>query len=341
MAISFQKKSEFFTFHDPMQDGELIDRQTEVRFDPLTGESSRIIFDPGAPFTTPDYSDVAKKTSGKNCPFCSENVMNLTPTFPDELIAGGRMKKGEAVVFPNLFPYSKHNAVVRMTDQHYVPLEDFKPSLIENAFVAAHDYVQKVVQSDPKTAYASINWNYLPASGGSILHPHIHVLASEHPTNYQATTLAHGKSFYEQHRKNYYLALKAEEQQRNERWIGSEGSIAWVHAFAPKSHCDFIGIFDDAPSLSALTEKSWYVLAKSMTHLFGYFQQIGLASFNLAVFIPIKATPADWVHVRLIPRFTSGLLETSDMNVFNYLHQEPLSLKVPEQVAKDAAAFFQ
>ena len=46
MSIIFTAKEEFFAFHDPMQDGKLIDRKTEIRMDPLTGETSRIIFYP-------------------------------------------------------------------------------------------------------------------------------------------------------------------------------------------------------------------------------------------------------------------------------------------------------
>ena len=58
------------------------------------------------------------------------------------------------------------------------------------------------------------------------------------------------------------------------------------------------------------------------------------------LFIPVKEHAAQQVHFRLIPRMTIGMLETSDMNVFNYLHGEPLSLKAPEEVAKAAATFF-
>ncbi|HEX5564145.1 MAG TPA: hypothetical protein VFX34_04230, partial [Sporosarcina sp.] len=90
MPVSFRKHEEFFTFHDPMQDGKLIDRKTEIRFDPLTGETSRVIFDPGAPFMPKDYSELAKATEGEKCPFCAENVSKITPRFPDELVEGGR-----------------------------------------------------------------------------------------------------------------------------------------------------------------------------------------------------------------------------------------------------------
>ncbi|WP_262177259.1 hypothetical protein [Saccharococcus sp. Marseille-Q5394] len=339
MPISFRKHEEFFTFHDPMQDGKLIDRKTEVRFDPLTDETSRIIFDPGAPFVPKDYSELAKATEGKKCPFCTENVSKITPRFPDELVEGGRFVGKEAVVFPNLFPYSKHNAVVRMSEQHYVKPEEFTEELISDSFKAAHQYIEKVLEFDSKTEYVSINWNYLPPSGGSILHPHIHVLASEQPTNYQAAVTSKSHAFYENEGENYFTSLVAEERTIGERWIGKAGSIDWMHAFAPKSHCDFIGVFE-AASFNELTTANYDDLAKSLLRFFSYFKEVGLESFNAAMFIPVNKHGAEQVHFRLIPRMTIGALETSDMNVFNYLHGEPLSLKAPEDVAKAAAKFF-
>ncbi|WP_252504115.1 hypothetical protein [Sporosarcina sp. Marseille-Q4943] len=339
MPISFRKHEEFFTFHDPMQDGKLIDRKTEIRFDPLTGETSRIIFDPGAPFVPKDYSELAKATEGKKCPFCAENVSTITPRFPDELVEGGRYVGKEAVVFPNLFPYSKHNAVVRMSEQHYVKLEEFTETLISDSFTAAHQYIENVLEFDPKTEYVSINWNYLPPSGGSILHPHIHVLASEKPTNYQAIVTSSSHDFYETEGKNYFTSLVSEERELEERWIGKKGSINWMHAFAPKSHGDFLGVFD-ASSFNELDSDAFDDLAKSLLRFFRYFKENGLESFNASLFIPVNKHAAEQVHFRLIPRMTIGMLDTSDMNVFNYLHGEPLSLKAPEEVAKAAAKFF-
>ncbi|MCG7345600.1 hypothetical protein MHZ92_15815 [Sporosarcina sp. ACRSL] len=339
MPIEFRKHDEFFTFHDPMQDGKLIDRKTEIRFDPLTRETSRIIFDPGAPFVPKDYSELAKATEGSKCPFCAENISKITPRFPDELVEGGRFVGKEAVVFPNLFPYSKHNAVVRMSEKHYVKLEEFTETLISDAFKAAHQYSKNVLEFDPKTEYISINWNYLPPSGGSILHPHIHVLASEQPTNYQATITSNSHDFHEKEGHNYFTSLVAEESTLRERWIGKKGSINWIHAFAPKGHCDFIGVFE-ASSFPELASSGYDDLANSLLRFFRYFKEIGIESFNASLFIPVKKHSAEQVHFRLIPRMTIGMLDTSDMNVFNYLHGEPLSLKVPEEVAKEAAKFF-
>jgi UDPglucose--hexose-1-phosphate uridylyltransferase len=339
MSITFTAKEEFLTFHDPMQDGKLIDRKTEIRMDPLTGETSRLIFDPGTPFTSLDYSELATQTEGSKCPFCPENVHTFTPKFPNDLIEGGRFIQGEAVVFPNLFPYSKHNAVVRMCDQHYVKLNEFTEPVIANSFSAAHDYLNKIIEQDSKTAYASINWNYLPPSGGSILHPHIHVLASEMPTNYQLTTLASSEQYYTEIGSNYYDSLIECEREIDERFIAKVGSIDWVHAFAPKSHTDFIGVLD-ASSLEEVNDSHWQDLAKSLTCFFQYFESIGIESFNLGLFIPIRKNSSERVHVRIVPRLTVGALQTSDMNVFNFLHGEPLCLKVPEKTTKEVAVYF-
>lgn len=340
MSISFRKEEEFFTFHDPMQDGKLIDRKTEVRYDPLTGESSRIIFDPGAPFVPSDYSKMAEETSGDKCPFCKENVFSKTPRFSDELVEGGRILVGEAVAFPNLFPYSKHNAVVRMTDHHFVKLDEFTPKRIRDAFHAAHQYIDKVVEFDQKSSYASINWNYLPPSGGSILHPHIHVLLSEHPTNYQATIAHNAQILHGNTGINFFEEIVRIEQEKDERWIGRSGSISYLHAFAPKSHYDFIGVFD-AHSFADLTEAHLNDFAHDMQRFFAYFLKNGVESFNLGLFIPLEKKPGERIHVRLIPRMTIGMLDTSDMNVFNYLHGEPLSLKEPEKIAKEVASYFE
>lgn len=339
LTINFTANNEFFSFHDPMQGGKLIDRKTEIRKDPLTGETSRIIFDPGASFTPTDYKELAENTAGSKCPFCPENVNSITPSFPDRLIEGGRLVRDEAIVFPNLFPYSKHNAVVRMTNQHYVKLKEFSTTTIVNSFSAAHDYLKNVVGQDPKTAYASINWNYLPPSGGSILHPHIHVLASEQPTNYQATIAAATKQYYQEHNCNFHSDLVKREHEIGERFIGSAGSIDWLHAFAPKSHTDFIGVFN-AASFDQLTENHWEDLAESVLKFFRYFEQIGIASFNLGLFIPLSENETERVHVRLLPRLTVGALQTSDMNVFNFLHGEPLCMKVPENTTVEVAAYF-
>lgn len=333
--ISFKREEEYFVFQDPKGTGEMLERKTEVRFDPLTGESSRLVVDPGLKLSPPDYSEIGESTKGTRCPFCPENIFRITPKFPSNISGQGRIQVGESVVFPNLFPYSKHNGVAIFSGQHYVKLTEFTEEMIENAFRGAQVYLEKVVETDPEVKYASINWNYLPYSGSSILHPHIQMIASKFPTNYQARTVTGAEKFYAKHRQNYYQALLEEEKRLGERLIKPGNLLSWIHAFAPKSHMDFIGIFPETYSLGDLTGGHWQALARDLIKLFDYLNSQGLASFNMLMHVPIKQNPADLVHLRLVPRLTIGLLETSDINFFQMLHQEPLSYRVPEEIARE------
>jgi galactose-1-phosphate uridylyltransferase len=336
VAIIFKKEEETFVFYD--NDGNKTERKTEIRFDPLTGETSRLVFDPGLHLTPADYTEAAEQTGGLKCPFCPENILKLTPVFPKEVAESGRIVKGEATVFPNLFPYSKHNGVVVFSREHYVRLEEFTPRLIKDAFMAAQTYIQRVASVDPKAKYASINWNYLPTSGGSIIHPHLHVVVSESGTNYQTHAYEKAAEFEKETGKEYFAALYEAEKAIGERWIGEKGDVAWMHAYAPKSHHDYIAVFRSAHSFESVTEGDWDCFAEGLLSIFASMAEEGFSSFNFVLSAdPEEKSP---IHARLIPRFTMGALHTSDINFFQALHQEPLSYKVPEEVAAKARGRF-
>ncbi|WP_240376406.1 hypothetical protein [Bacillus piscicola] len=337
MIELFRKQEEVFTFYDG--EGKKVDRKTEIRQDPLTGETSRLVFDPGVEFTIPDYSETAKKTAGKNCPFCPENIEKMTPVFPDSISRTGRIRHGDAVVFPNLFPYSKHNGVVVFSGVHYVRLDDFTPEIIKNAFMCAHTYIRRVQKEEDTPLYTSINWNYLPHSGGSILHPHLHVILSEAPTNTQSLTEKRGEEFKRSYQKDYLTALYEAERHQGERFIGERGDVAWIHAFAPKSHHDYMAIFRGKRGLEEIQERDWLHFAEGLQRIFASLTAQGLASFNMVLTVPEKSSALP-VHARLIPRLAIGGLATSDINFFQALHQEPLSYKSPEKNAEQARQNF-
>jgi len=334
MTLKLQKNEEWFKFSDSQ--GNAIERKTEVRICPVTGESSRLVFDAGLTVTPPDYTKIAEQTGGAKCPFCPENVYKMTPVFPKEITEEGRITLGEATVFPNLFPYSKHNGVAIFSSQHYVRLEEFTPNLIKDAFIAAQKYIEKVMTTDSKVRYASINWNYLPYSGGSILHPHIHIIVSETPTNYQKLVDEKAKAF----EADLFSSLYEMEKSLDERWIGEKENVAWMHAYAPKSQNDFISIFPGKYRINDIEEKDWISFAEGLKAIFVTIQEQGFASFNMALHISIDKDSKQSIHARLIPRFTIGMLDTSDINYFQALHQEPLTYKVPEEVAAKARAHF-
>lgn len=336
LAIQFKKESETSTFFDG--EGTKIERTTEVRFDPLTGETSRLVFDPGLNIKPNDYQNLAEQTAGKNCPFCPENILKMTPVFSNEITKNGRMVHGEATLFPNLFPYSKYNGVAVFSDKHFVRLNEFTTPMIKDAFTVAQSFIHKVQSIDSSVPYTSINWNYLPISGGSIIHPHLHVIISERATNYQTITCNGAKTFKDNTNQLYFTALYKAEKMLKERWIGEYGNVAWMHAFAPKSHNDFIGFFKDTYTINDVTEQDWNDFAKGLQAIFKSLQEQGFSSFNFM----LSADPNKWlpVHFRLIPRLTIGMLNTSDMNFFQALHEESLSYKMPEKITLETRKHF-
>lgn len=337
MEITFRKEEEWFQFYDGK--GGLIERKTEIRFDPLTGETSRIVFDPGLRPVPTEYSKEAMETGGSNCPFCPEKIYSMTPLFPNNIAEEGRIKVGEAVLFPNLFPYSKHNGVAVFSGRHYVKLSEFTPAMIEDALKAAQIYINKVLETDPKAAYASINWNYLPASGGSILHPHLHVIVSEHPTNSQTLIQEKDLQFQQQTGKSYFTKLFELEKDGGERWVGEKGNVKWIHAFSPKSHCDFIGTIHERYGFGDVDDTDWSHLAHTLKNLFAMLEKEGFSSFNML----LDSGSSDIgqpLRLRLIPRLSMGMLGTSDINFFQVLHQEPLAYWTPEDNAAKARKLF-
>ncbi|KAB2336337.1 hypothetical protein F7731_12705 [Cytobacillus depressus] len=337
MTITFQKKEECFNFFD--NNGNAIERSTEVRFDPLTGETSRLIYDSGLVFLPPDYSEIAVQNGGAKCPFCPENLLKLTPVFPKEIIGKGRIYKGEAVGFPNLFPYSKHNGVIIFSSQHYVQLEEFTTTMISDAFSAAQDYIQKIIASDCEARFASINWNYLPEAGGSVLHPHIQVCVSDSPTNYQA--LLDEKTQTYKGEQDAFTDLYEIEKSLGERWIGEKGNVAWMHAFAPKGQNDFLAVFKNKYSIHDINELDWTDFAEGLQVIFQTLKDQGFASFNMALNISInEESSKQAMNARLIPRFTIGMMNTSDINYYQALHQESLTYKTPEAIALKARKHF-
>ena len=91
--------------------GEPVRTTIEVRCDPLTGHSSRILPERGLmPASDFDLEAFARE-SQPQCPFCPGRIDQLTPMLPARIHPGGRIVCGEAVLFANLHAYSSHSAV--------------------------------------------------------------------------------------------------------------------------------------------------------------------------------------------------------------------------------------
>ncbi|MHB1127457.1 MAG: hypothetical protein ACYC2T_10980, partial [Bacillota bacterium] len=289
MQIKFECQEQTMVFLDPNQNGQPRSQLTELRKDPVTGYQTRVLHFPVHIPQRPDFTGVVEKSLKYGCPFCPESVFKLTPQFPNGITPNGRFQVGEALVFPNMFPYDAHSGVAIFSKEHYVPLDGFNEDTLANGFIAAQKYLQAVALSDPECLYCSINWNYMPHAGASMIHPHIQIVASNTPTTYQQAMLQASSRYDQELGLNIWEELLKCELQQDRRYVGNTGNIEWLCAFAPKGYIDVIGLFRGQPSIVDIPPEDWRDYACGLRKVMLYYhKRWNSYSFNLSVFSGIR-----------------------------------------------------
>jgi galactose-1-phosphate uridylyltransferase len=318
---------------DPREGFERSKSQLEIRWDPLTGQSCRLL--PEGSLPPPELQDLAAlaERTRPTCPFCAERVESATPRFPPEVWPEGRIRRGEALLFPNLVPYSKWSSVsVYSPRRHVLRLDELTPSLLADNLAAQVSFARAVLRHDPSSQWVSVNANQLPPSGSSIFHPHLQGSASPVPTTVQRLLADLGPAALRE-----YLRL---ERQDGERLIASIGRVEWVAAFAPVGPAEIRAFVADAASPEDLDEAAVAELAHGLSQALRLYEALGFQSFNLA----LSGAPAAGSHpllvLRLVGRAYFGPLLRSDAMWSERLHWETATDLAPEMVAERGRGLF-
>lgn len=341
MAIRFRKSTKYIKLLDPSQDFKENVLSFEVRVDPLTRRRARVtdlkfrILDP------PDLDRVVHKSLERRCPFCAENLEVMTPKFPPRFCPEGRIRFQQAVVFPNAMPYDQNNAVAIFSQDHFVGLSDFSAEMLADGFEAAQIFWKQVLRANAKHKYFTLNWNYMPASGGSMVHPHIHLMADKEPSDHHNVLLKRSKRFWKKFNVNYWEDLLQEEKRIGERFVGETGNVGWLLHYAPKGMLfDVLGVFVERRSFLESPRSELVDFSRGLQNIFRYLDKSHLTSFNMSLFSGLKDRDHFWTHARLIPRFTIPPVDTSDANFTLLLHDESLAVIRPERICPALQAFF-
>ena len=243
-TVELRRKVNETIYHDPTKDFTLQKATSEIRYDPLTGQLVRIFPFRKIMFERFDWTPYVEESRQRFCPFCPGIIEKATPRFPDSFTPGGRLQVGQAVVVPNLHPYELHTGVVIMTPTHYVSMDELTEEFMFDSFKAGVSYLLRCVEVDPAGAvYSSVNWNYMPYAGGSLIHPHLQVLAGPEPSNYDAMMLAGLKSYTRATGNIFWADLLATEQSLGQRYLGQVGNSHWLATFAPRALIDITAVF--------------------------------------------------------------------------------------------------
>ncbi|MFB6154336.1 MAG: hypothetical protein ABEJ22_00455 [Haloferacaceae archaeon] len=335
MPIPFESDRQTARFHSPLEDFEEVAVDVEVREDPLTGRQSRIVPENfPTPEEEPDIEAVVGDSDG--CFFCPGTVDETTPTYP-ESVGVDRGHVGEATSFPNLNPYGAHSNVVALTEDHYVPIGEFTPTIFEDGLRAAVEYVQSVFEADGDARYASVNMNFLRPAGSSIVHPHVQTLVDDRGTNEQRLLAECARDYYGDNDAAYWHDLVAEER-GGDRDVGSTGSVDWLTPFAPKHHRHVLGVADEAetpgPGSDVLA-----AVAEGLVNVLDAYAAAGLNSFNVAMHL-VDDDPAVPPVVNVVARSVFEEYYWSDSPFFVVLHDEGVVDVAPEEYAAEVREQF-
>jgi len=341
MTIEFKREVFQSKFLDPLANFNEKVCSFEVRADPLIKETSHIHEVRFIPPQRKDLSSVIQKSLDGGCPFCPQAIDSATPKFIPELISQGRIRVGEACVFPNVMPYSPYSALSVLSKQHFIALSDFTQELLANALIASQIYLERVQEYDAEAKYFYIGWNYMPTSGGSQPHPHLQVEGTYFPAPYQNKLMEASQQYYITNGTNFWADLMTKERQLGERYIGSTGSICWLTSFAPRGKLwEILAIFSNKDSFLSISQQELRDFSAGLERVFKYMNGQNFYSFNLSINSGIAGDNYFWTQARIIPRLTFLELDVSDYSHYRLLQDIHLVHRYPEDVCRELKKYF-
>jgi UDPglucose--hexose-1-phosphate uridylyltransferase len=309
---------------------------SEIRLDPLTGRSSRICHFMKLQWEKPDLKDLAEKTAA-HCPFCPERVMAITPCFPPEILPAGRLIDGDRILFPNLAPYDTISAVAVLGAAHFIPMTRLEPGFIAAGFELCLSFFRALEAfRHPESVYHLVNWNYMPPSGSSIVHPHLQVFASGFAPQLMREELAAARTYREVNGTNYWEDLVARERSDGSRYLGRIGRTDWLSAFAPTGVAgEVVAVVEGVHTTLELTSQDLSDLALGLTRAMAAYDEMGIYSFNMNFFSGAAGDDQYRLHLVFSPRtFFNQALGTPDVGALQHLYREGVCMAFPEEIAQ-------
>ena len=341
--VEFASKKMNSVLLDPREGFKETTVKPEFRFDPLTGETRRLGHFGMIKPQKPDLESLDGPEIRKRCPFCPDNIDKMTPRYPADVLEAGFLQKGEARLVPNIAPYDLYSGLCIISEKHLLKLEDMSEKILKDSFELSFSFYNNLSQKEPETAFWFLGWNYMPPSGGGLIHPHQQVVASTEPGNFHRKLLVESKKYKREHGKEFWDELCQKEKEIGERFIKEGKNVNWIVSFAPLGVVgEYIALFPGRKTLDELDDESINEFVSDLRNLFNYFISEDIYSFNFGLyFAPQKEVKEGLdgegftLQARIIPRVFLNLdVRPPDANVLQMLMQEPFSVVYPEELCK-------
>ncbi len=245
------------------------------------------------------------------------------------------------MVVPNIMAYATHSAVgIYDPGRHFLDLDELTPALLGDAFAAMVRHAQAVRRFDPAAVWSSVNANYLPPSGASLMHPHLQSAHDAHGLTLQRQLAERSAAWQGRHR-GYWAAL-VDQEASGPRWVGQTGRAAWLTPFAPTGFHEVWAVVDGAADITDLTEEDSRALGQGLSQVLAAYKAWNLTSFNFGLIGggPQGRENGYQVVLKLVSRSNPEPFYRSDATYFERLWGEALIDLSPEEVAEGLRARF-
>ena len=349
--IQFVRSEETAGFFSPLVGMEYAEQTIEVRRDPLTGmtaiSSSELATKEEMFYGTTDWEYTAElvRRSREGCFFCPEKVMASTPRYPEEMLPGGRLQRGKALVFPNLFPLAGLHAVVTYPEHHYLRPSEFSAALLEDGLGAAVDFAGRAERSLAGLEHLELCCNHMLPAGASLVHPHFQMFGGPGVPWLVRRAWDCSAAFLGEHGVPYWQTLVAEETASCERVIDTRAGVTWLTPFAPTGGREVLAVVPGAPRLSSLRDDHVAALARGLSKVLAWYEREGLSAFNFTLFGgPLTATGGRQTGHPVVLRVVARTAFRADYRTDDYFLQKQLGgelmFAAPEEMAARLRTLF-
>ncbi len=343
--IDFKKETLTARFGDPRLNFDVVELPTEVRTCPLSGlrvriTAPRVVGQNLRPSGWPDLTEPIA-ASLADCPFCPDAIERRACTFDENLFGERIMRRGEAFLFPNIAPYGPYSAVTVIGPEHYVETGAFDFRKYLDAFLLSRDYLQKVRELDPKTSYGAITQNHLPASGGTLVHPHLQVQADAVGPTFTLNLRRWQIDAATRLGRPFWPLLVETERKRGERYVGQTGRWHWLHMWAPQGYLETWGVATAPASFDSLSDDLAAEMVDGLLRIEKWYRAKNRNSFNLAVYLSQPAHDAVHLTCRILARGNWDRFARNDRSFFEVVLGEQVTDQHPETWTRELRPFFQ
>lgn len=346
--IRFESHESDVELLDPFKDFEEDVQKVEVRRDPLLGDIS--VYNPHLKdkvkffFADNDQALIEKlvQESAKNCFFCGAAIERSTPRYPAGIIPEGRIKIGEAVLFPNLYPIGKYHSVIVLSKAHFLKLTEFSPEIIGNGLIAARNFINTIYSKDSAASFVAVNANYLFTAGATLVHPHLQMLITPTAYSHHGRLLDAGRLYYLDNGSCYFMDFISEERKNNIRYVAQRGKWHWIAAFAPMGNNEINAVHEGQCDYGLLSDSDIGDVAYGISRVLSMYESLGHLGFNYSILSVRDPGLKDGFRciVKIITRQNLYPNYRNDDYFLQKLLHSELIINLPEELAVKLKGYF-